>query len=50
MVTGMLKVFYIDVYSLLDLGATSYFVTPLIARKFDILPDMLNEPFMVTPH
>ena len=33
---------------LLDPGDTLSFVTPLIARKFDILPDILNEPFMVT--
>ena len=44
----MLRVFSIDVYALLDTGATFSFVTPLIARKFDILPDILNEPFMVT--
>ena len=30
------------------MGAILSFVTPLIARKFDILPDILNEPFMVT--
>lgn len=47
-VTGILQVFSIDVYALLDPGSTLYFVTPLIARKFDILPDILNEPFMVT--
>ncbi|XP_069150083.1 uncharacterized protein [Solanum lycopersicum] len=47
-VTGMLQVFSIDVYALLDPSATLSFVTPLIARKFDILPDILNEPFMVT--
>ena len=48
LVTGMSKVFSIDVYALLDPGATLYFVIPLIARKFDILPDIPNEPFMVT--
>ena len=37
-VTGMLKVFSIDVYALLDLGSTLSFVTPLIAKKFEILP------------
>ena len=25
-----------------------YFFTPIIAKKFDILTDILNEPFMVT--
>ena len=48
MVTGMLQVFSIDVYALLDMGDTLSFVTHLIARKFDILPDILNEPFIVT--
>ena len=41
MVTGMLKVFSIDVYNLLDLSANLSFVTPLIAKKFDILLDVL---------
>ena len=33
----MLKVFSIDVYAFLDLGAILSFVTPLVAKKFDIL-------------
>ena len=36
---------YID---LLDRGDTLYFFTPLVAKKFDIFPDILNEPFMVS--
>ena len=44
----MLKVFSIDVYVLLDPGATLSFVTPLIEIKFDILPDILHEPFIVS--
>ena len=48
MVTGMLKVFSIDVYVLLDPGATLSFVTPLIAKKFDTLPDNLSELFIVS--
>ena len=44
-VTGMLKVFSLDVYALLDTSATLSFVTPLVAKKFDILPDILHEPF-----
>ena len=43
--TGMLQVFSIDVYVLLDQGATLSFSTPLIARKFDVLPEIINEPF-----
>ena len=45
-VTSMLKVFSIDVYALLDAGVTLSFVTPLAARKFDILIDILHEPFI----
>ena len=41
-VTGMLKVFSVDEYALLDLGATLSFVTPLVPKKFYILPDMLR--------
>ena len=47
-VNDMLKVFSIDVYDLVDVGATLSFVTPLVAKKFDIFPDILNEPFMVS--
>ena len=35
-VTSTLKVFSIYVYSLLDSGTTLSFVTPLLAKKFDI--------------
>ena len=44
----MLKVFSIDVYVLLDPGATLSVVTPLVTKKFDILPDILHEPFIVS--
>ena len=44
-VAGMLQVFSIDVYDLLDPGTKLSFVTPLIARKFNIFPEILNEPF-----
>ena len=47
-VTGMLNLFSIYAYDLLILGSTLSFVTPLIAKKFDILTDILNEPFIVT--
>ncbi|XP_069143408.1 uncharacterized protein [Solanum lycopersicum] len=47
-VTSMLKLFSIDVHALLDFGATLSFVTPLVAKKFDILPDFLHEPFIVS--
>ena len=35
------QVFSIDVYALLDLGATLSFVTPLVAKNIDVLPDIL---------
>ena len=46
--TVMLQVFSSNVYDLLDPGATLSFVTPLVARKFDIFLDILNEPSMVS--
>ena len=33
-------------FALLDQGATLSFVTPLVAKKFDVLPDILHEPFI----
>ena len=44
----MLNVFSIDVYVLFDPGDTLSFFTPLVAKKFDILPDILHEPFIVS--
>lgn len=44
----MMKVFYIDVYVLLDSYANLSFVNPLVAKKFDMLPHIFNERFMVT--
>ena len=44
----MLKIFSIDGYALLDSGATLSFVTPLVAKKFDILPDILHEHFLMS--
>ena len=46
--TGMLKVYSIDIYSLLNTGYTLSFFTPLVAKKFYILLDILNGPFMVS--
>ncbi|WMV50598.1 hypothetical protein MTR67_043983 [Solanum verrucosum] len=47
-VTGMLKVFHLDVYDLLDSGATLYFVTPHVAMIFDVGPKILSNPFHVS--
>lgn len=44
----MLKFFFIYVYTLLYTGATLYFVTTLINKKFDTLLNTLNELFMVS--
>ena len=44
----MLKVFSIDVYALLDPCTTLSFVTSLVAKKFDILPNILHKPFIVS--
>ena len=46
-VTDMLQVFSINIYTLLYPDATLYFVTPLVVRKFHIIPDILIEPFLV---
>ena len=43
-VTGMLKVFSIDVYALPYPGATLSFVSPLVSKKFDIF----HEHFIVS--
>ena len=45
MITGILQVFSIDFYALLDAGDTLLFVTSLVATKYDIPPDVLIEPF-----
>ena len=47
-VIGMLKAFAIDVYVLLDPGATLSFVTALVAKKFDILPYIFQDSFIVS--
>ena len=47
-VTGMLKIFTLDVYALLDQGATLSFVTPIVAtKKIDALTDILHESFLM---
>ena len=48
MVTSILKVFSIDVYDLLDPGATLSFVIPLVSKKFYIQLDILHESFIVS--
>ena len=48
MVTGMVQVFSTSVYALLDPGSTLSFVTPLLALTFEIFPEVLNDPIVVT--
>ena len=47
-VTGTLRVFDLDVYALLDPGATLSFVTPYIAFQFNANQETLSEPFSVS--
>ena len=47
-VTGTLHVFYFPVYALLDPASTLSFVNPLVASKFDLLREILHEPFIVS--
>ena len=48
--TGMIKVFDIDVYALLDPGASLSFMNPYVANIFDVLLEKLFEPFCVSIH
>ncbi|XP_049378039.1 uncharacterized protein LOC125842766 [Solanum stenotomum] len=40
-VTGMLEVFLLDVYALLDPGATLSFVSPYVSKRFDVPLEVL---------
>ena len=44
-VTGMLLIFSINIYALLDPDATWSFIIPLVDMKFDVLPNVLDETF-----
>ena len=48
MFTGILKVFQLDVYDLLDPGATLSFMMPYMTMRFDVLLDMMLDPFSVS--
>ena len=46
----MLQVFSIYFYALFDYGATLSFLTPLVAKKFNVLPNVtLKLIFFTTP-
>ncbi|WMV41359.1 hypothetical protein MTR67_034744 [Solanum verrucosum] len=47
-VTGMIKVFTLDFYDLLEKGASLSFMTPYVANNIDVLREKLCEPFCVS--
>ena len=47
-VTDMLKVVPINFYAILHMCVTLYVATPFVVKIFYNLPDILNEPFIVT--
>ena len=46
-VTGMLQFYSVNFYAFLHPRATLSFVTLLVSGKFDVLPDVLVEPFSI---
>ena len=44
----MLRVFYFDVYVLLDPGSSFSYVTPLVAVNFEINSEKILKPFLVS--
>lgn len=46
-VMSMLHVITFPVYVVLDQGSTLSFVTPLIAIRFYVLPEILHDPILV---
>ncbi|KAF3629492.1 putative ribonuclease H protein-like [Capsicum annuum] len=47
-VTSMLRIFYFDVYVLMDLGSSFSYVTPLVAINFEMDPELISEPILVS--
>ncbi|XP_047249949.1 uncharacterized protein LOC124885740 [Capsicum annuum] len=47
-VTGILCVFQFDVYALLDPGSSFPYVTPLVAVNFEVSPEIVSEPILVS--
>ena len=47
-VRRMLQVFSTSVYALLDPGSTLSFVTPLLSLTFEIFPEVLHDPIVVS--
>jgi len=47
-VTGILTICSHDAYALIDPGSTLSYITPFVARKFGIVPEILSDPFAVS--
>src|SRR5688572_17238643 len=47
-VTGMLRVFHLDVYALIDPGANISFVSPYVSMRFYVKSELLKDPFHVS--
>uniref|UniRef100_A0A1U7YRA6 Uncharacterized protein LOC104247112 n=2 Tax=Nicotiana sylvestris TaxID=4096 RepID=A0A1U7YRA6_NICSY len=47
-VTGIISVFSYDVYALIDPGSTLSYVTPFVANKFGIEPELISKPLAVS--
>ncbi|XP_019235494.1 PREDICTED: uncharacterized protein LOC109215833 [Nicotiana attenuata] len=47
-VTGILTICSHDAYALIDPGSTLSYLTPFVARKFSIVPEILSDPFAVS--
>ncbi|XP_070007500.1 uncharacterized protein [Nicotiana sylvestris] len=47
-VTGILSVFSYNVYVLIDLGSTLSYVTPFVANKFGVEPELISKPLAVS--
>ncbi|XP_070017380.1 uncharacterized protein [Nicotiana sylvestris] len=47
-VTGILSVFSIDMYALIDPGSTLSYISPLVASKWDREPELLQNSFEVS--
>jgi len=47
-VTSTLSIFSYYVYALIDPGVTLSYVTPFVAKKFGVEPELLHEPFAVS--
>nr|XP_016507966.1 PREDICTED: uncharacterized protein LOC107825602 [Nicotiana tabacum] len=47
-VTGILSVFSIDMYALIDPGSTLSYISPFVASKWDREPELLHKSFKVS--